>query len=377
MPLNIIRDDLVNRNADAVVVSANSRLVIDGGNGLAVASRFGLEKIQNACRQIGTCATGKAVAVKTGDEDVPLLVFAVGPVWNDGTHDEAETLRETVSSALHLAVENGARSIALPLISTGAFGFPAELAFQITSEVALDFLQKHDVELTLVLYDRASVKAAIDFGEIESFIDDNYVDERRAERRFGERGSRFLLEDWEAEVTFGAMPAQPDVDAAKESSRASRRTSAVPTEAAAPAGTSTVQSMSWKEFEELFPAQDDGLEEWLDNRHATFTTTLLELIDARGLADSAVYKRANMSRQLFSKIRSDLDYRPKKKTVLALAIALELSLEETSELLNCAGFSLSRSSKFDLIIEYFIRKNQYDCFAINEALFAFGEELLS
>ncbi len=114
----------------------------------------------------------------------------------------------------------------------------------------------------------------------------------------------------------------------------------------------------------------------LESLDAPFSVLLLNLIDARGLTDAQVYKRAGMSRQLFSKIRSSVDYRPLKKTVLALAIALELSLEETGELLARAGYALSHSSKADIIVEYFIARGIYDVMAINEVLFAFDQPLL-
>ena len=122
--------------------------------------------------------------------------------------------------------------------------------------------------------------------------------------------------------------------------------------------------------------EQESLHDLLDALDEPFSTTLLALIDARGLADADVYKRAHMSRQLFSKIRSDAAYRPTKKTVLALAIALELDLPETNDLLRRAGFALSRSSKADIIVEYFIVHGMHDLMAVNEALYAFDQPLL-
>lgn len=124
------------------------------------------------------------------------------------------------------------------------------------------------------------------------------------------------------------------------------------------------------------PMPNASLAAWLDKLDESFSTTLLALIDRKGMTDAQVYKRAHMSRQLFSRIRSDADYRPAKKTVLALAIALKLNVEETRSLLERAGFALSRANKRDVIVEYFITQGTYDIFAVNEALYEFDQPLL-
>ena len=127
-------------------------------------------------------------------------------------------------------------------------------------------------------------------------------------------------------------------------------------------------------FKPVSPA--GGLQDWLDQVDEPFSTTLLMLIDRKGLTDVDVYKRANMSRQLFSRIRSDAMYRPAKKTVLALGIALELTLDELRDLLERAGFALSRSSERDLIVEYFVTHGDYNLFHINDALYEFDQPLI-
>ena len=382
MPFSIERNDLATVEADAVVVAANEHLKITGGVGMAVARAAGLAELQAACDEIGFCPCGSAVATPAFNLKASVVVHAVGPVWMGGARGEADFLRSAYDAALECAVAEGARSIALPLISSGTYGFPPDVSLAVARESIRVFLNRHDdIDVRLVLYDRESVMAGMAaYLDIAEYIDDRCVDESHGRKIAGSnmpaapdlepRGTQkrrhlFPQRSSEAKGTFAKRDRADhvpfDADAyiafAEESIAHDAAPMAAPGMAAA-------------------PARGRSLEDLLNSMDAPFSTTLLALIDERGMTDAQVYKRANMSRQLFSKIRSDADYRPSKKTVLALAIALGLNLGETEDLLARAGFALSNSSKSDIIVEYFISRGNYDIFEINEALYAFDQPIL-
>lgn len=327
MPFSIERNDLASVSADVIIVAANEDLQITGGVGKAVAQVAGFEKVQEACNAIGHCSTGSAVVTPAFDLPAQAIIHAVGPIWQGGTHNEVASLRSAYDVALSLAAENNASSIALPLLSAGIYGFPADVSLSVAQNAIHDFLDSHDAEIRLVLFDRSALQAGLlTYDRIKEYIDDVYVGEHSDTRQRTRRA--------DDEVTYVAALAA-----------------------------------------ETF-GQSPCLSELLSSLDASFSTTLLSLIDAKGMTDAQVYKRANMSRQLFSKIRSDALYKPTKKTVLALAIALELDLDATEDLLRRAGFALSHSNKADIIVEYFITNNQFDIFEINATLYAFDQPLL-
>jgi len=348
MPIQFVREDITQIKADAIVNAANTSLLGGGGVDGAIHAAAGPELLEE-CRTLGGCQPG--CAKLTGAYRLPCkyVIHTVGPVWRGGGCGEREILASCYRTSLELAWGKNCETVAFPLISSGAYGYPMDQALQVAVETVGRFLQDHDMSVYIVIFNRAPRCIGTElFAKLDDYIDRHYVD---AQPGSGEqpkrwRGARALARDV---LPSPAMPApmmgtQPLTDATDQ---------ALPSLAGAL-----------------------GLKEALRRMDEGFAQTLLRLIDERGMTDAQCYKKANIDRKLFSKIRSNPAYRPSKPTALAFAVALELSLEETEELLKRAGFALSRSSKFDVIVEYFISQGCYDVFTINEALFAFDQSLL-
>lgn len=333
MPFSIVRNDIARVRADVLVNAANERLAAGGGVCGAIFDGAGASEMAAACAQIGRCPTGSAVTTPGFDLPCRWVVHAVGPIWRGGTHGERELLRSCYRSVFAEVGRLRAASVAFPLISAGIFGYPVREALDVACAEASAFLDDHpDVEVTLVVFTRDVVAQGVALlGELREYVDDAYVE------------SSPHLYDRSAEL---------------------RAPEAYPTAAPAPAPTPSA------------PVTPDELAERLAHLDASFSDALLALIDERGLTDAQVYRRANLSRQLFSKIRSNPDYRPSKPTAVALALALNLTLPQTQELLAHAGLTLSRSSKFDVIVEFYLARGVHDVMAVNEALFAFDQPLL-
>ena len=264
------------------------------------------------------------------------IIHTVGPHWFNGKRGEPERLASCYRESLNLAKEHGCESIAFPLISTGMFGYPKDKALQIAINEISQFLFENDMLVYIVVYDKAGFQVSKKLiKNITEYIDECYVKAHNYERR--RDINPYPFEDFhEAAVLSQSAPM------------------------AAPCGQYAQQSL-----DELLGTMDES-----------FSQMLLRKIDEKGMSDSECYKKANIDRKLFSKIRSDVHYKPSKTTVLAFAIALELPLEEVKDMLMKAGFALSHSNKFDIIIEYFIKNQNYNVFEINEALFAFDQTLL-
>ena len=368
MPFLIVRDDIARVSADAIVNAANTRLQAGGGVCGALFAASGAADMQAACDAIGGCPTGSAVSTPAFALDATWVIHAVGPIWRGGLSGEREALRSCYRSVFAEAERLGARSVAYPLISAGIYGFPVGEALAIAREETEAFLRVHeDVAVTLVMFDRATVRAGGElFDEIDEYIDDEYVEASPHMRR---RAERLAVEAWDAAAPGGFTDDGATDGLADAGAPGGYADSAAPEAFAAAFGGEAVCAA-------LSSAAPRELDDLLSNLDASFSETLLALIDERGMTDAEVYPRANVSRQLFSKIRSNRAYRPTKPTAVALAVALELDPRQTQDLLGRAGLALSRSSKFDVIVRFFLERGVHDVFRINEALFAYDQPLL-
>ena len=333
MPFEIVRNDITKMRVDAIVNTANPKPIIGAGTDSAIHQAAG-PKLLEARQAIGNIQAGHAAITPAFGLNATYVIHTVGPAWLDGKHNEELLLRGCYENSLALAVRNGCHSVAFPLISTGNYGFPKDKALQIAISAFSAFLLENEIQIYLVVFDRDSFKLSEKlFQGVASYIDEHYVGTHSAylaeNRRFARSRELEFYECTEA------LPCAP-----------------------------------------MAASKAITLEDMLKQADAGFTETLLNLIDKTGKKDSEIYKKANLSKQHFSKIRNNPNYKPTKSTAIALALALELSLEDAKDLIGRAGYALTNSSKFDLIIRYFIEQGNYNVLEINIALYEFDQPLL-
>ena len=339
MPFTIVRQDITRMHVDAIVNAANTSLLMGGGVCGAIFRAAGPADLQAACDKLAPIKTGEAVITSGFRLPAKYVIHTAGPVYHGGQHGESSQLSACYRNSLLRAVEQHCESIAFPLISSGIYGYPKDQALQIASETIKAFLQDHDLVVYLAIFDQEAFRASQKLlGAVASYMDEYYV----AAHTDKSRGRQLL--DVEQ-----AVLSEPPLHRIETEDHYTQL-------AAAPTAPSLADAVK--------------------NLDEPFSITLLRLIDAKGKSDVDVYKKANLDRKLFSKIRSSQDYLPSKRTAIALAIGLELTLPETDDLLERAGYSLSPSQKFDVIVEYFIVNGQFDIFAINEVLFQYDQPLL-
>lgn len=329
MPLQIVRNDITTMKVDAIVNAADESLLGGGGVDGAIHRAAGPELLKE-CRALGGCKTGQAKITKGYRLPAKFVIHTVGPIWRGGSLGERDLLASAYCSSLELALANRCETVAFPLLSSGVYSYPKDQALKVAVDTIGDFLLAHDMTVYLVIFDRDAYAISSKlFADITAYIDDCYVDTHTDSR-----------EEQRRRMAMASMPMEEE-----------RR----------PAPCAMTPS---------------GLDKALSKLGESFSQMLLRKIDERGMTDAQCYKKANIDRKLFSKIRSDVHYKPSKPTAMAFAIALELPLEEAREMLEKAGFAFSHASKFDIIVEYFIAHQNYNIFEINEALFAFDQSLL-
>ena len=386
MPFLIVRNDITKMHVDAIVNAAKPSLLGGGGVDGAIHAAAGPELLE-ACKSLGGCPTGQVRLTPGFRLPCRWVIHTVGPVWQGGTAGEREKLLSCYRYSLELAESLGCESVAFPLISSGAYGYPKDQAAELAREAIESFLWSHEMQVYLVIYGEESLAASRKvFDEIREYIDSAYVQQhpyrrnRREELEDRRESVEYSLAFPEKENNACPMPlpgapapaqqqagqAEPPEPLFLPKAREKAAASAPPPPfAGIQPFAAAKQAAAPSPFDSRFGRLDES-----------FQQMLLRKIDERGMTDAACYKRANIDRKLFSKIRKDAYYKPSKPTALAFAVALELELDETEELLEKAGFALSRSSRFDLIVRYFIERHIYDVFTINEALFEFDQALL-
>ena len=397
MPFEIVRNDITKMKADAIVDTANPQPKIGWGVDAGIHKKAGPGLLLERLR-IGAIPVGGAAVTKAYGLEAKFVIHTVGPVWQGGGKGEEKLLRGCYEKSLALSKRKGCKSIAFPLISAGNHGFPKDIAMKVALDAIRDFLLEEEMLVYLVVYSQDAFALSEKlFRDVASYIDDNYTLAKNLEQ-YGvadkcqlrsAQQSRILEVQPSLDELFGqdaSLGAFPEADT--QFPFAKTISPHLPEDAPCPAETlppsppvqkpKSYSAMRAPAAATMPPpvAAPMSLEELLKQEDKGFSARLLELIDRSGKKDSQIYSRANVSRQHFSKIRNNAQYKPTKATALAFAIALELDMEQTRDLIGRAGYALTKASKFDLIIMYFIQAGNYNIFDINAALFEFDQSLL-
>jgi O-acetyl-ADP-ribose deacetylase (regulator of RNase III) len=383
MPFHIIRDNITRVHADAIVNTANPEPVYAGGTDSAIYHAAGRDRLLAERKKIGRINPGQAAFTPAFALHAKYIIHTVGPVWQGGDRGEFELLASCYRNALGIARRLGCESIAFPLISTGVYGFPKDRALEIALREISVFLEKSEMDVTLVVFDRKSFDLSAGLAaDIRQYINENYVTEQTAEeyaiddQYLGQSLNQTLrpaarreLQRRSARHSRLESPSRKS-DAKDSSPQGEKPDYLLREEGAAYEPDQSVSSAPAR------PRPQRSLQDVMSQVGESFQECLLRLIDQRGLTDAQVYKRANIDRKLFSKIRCNPHYIPRRKTIISLAVALELNIDEMTDLLLKAGIALSPGSKFDLIIRYCVENQIYDSLTINAILFDYDQPLL-
>lgn len=377
MPFQIVRNDITKMHVDAIVNTANPMPGYGAGIDSAVYEAAGKDKLLAKRHEIGPIESGTSVITDGYNLPAKFIIHTVGTAWQSGKAGEEDIIRSCYRSVFDVAVNNDIASLAIPLLASGSYGFPKGIALRIALSEIEAFMSESDMEVYLVVFDEKSVSLSSElYGDIDEYINDNYVEEKNQEEypdsygrnERGGRGTEFVAGGFASAASY-----VPGLFKANKAEKKKRKEAELYEERAENLEelSSIDMCLSAPQFDE-----ERSLEDVVKNLDKTFMELVFSFADAKGLTDVEVQKKANLDRKAFSKLKCGTTKNPSKSTALALAVALELDLDDTKDLLSRAGLALSPCSKQDVIVQYFIEKEAYDIYEINVALFEHGEQLL-
>jgi len=361
MPFQIVRNDITKMHVDAIVNTANPMPGYGAGIDSAVYEAAGKDKLLAKRHEIGAIDRGTSVITDAYNLPAKFIIHTVGTAWQGGKAGEEDIIRKCYRSVFDVAVNNNISSLAIPLLASGSYGFPKGIALRIALSEIEAFMLESDMEVYLVVFDEKSVSLSSElYGDIDEYINDNYVDEKNQEE-YSNSYRRASIDDV---PTFSKADnvekrKRNEVELFEERAEDVEKLSSLD------------MCLSASQLEE-----ERSLDDVINNLDKTFMELVFSFADAKGLTDVEVQKKANLDRKTFSKLKCGTTKNPSKSTALALAVALELNLDDTKDLLSRAGLALSPCSKQDVIVQYFIERKAYDIYEINLALFEHGEQLL-
>ena len=368
MPFQIIRNDITKVKADAIVNTANPQVAVGGGVDSAIYKASGQVKLFAERQKIGYLAPGEVAITPAFDLDAKYIIHASGPWWEGGDKGEAELLQACYDKSLQLAAEHKCKSIAFPLLATGSYGFPQRLGMEIAVDSFTRFLEEYDMEILLVVFGQKSVKISGELGEeVASFIDDEYVSEALDKEYLYDIVTDESMDMEECQMLSEEETGAPE-DTTYGASPSNRRERGHFLASQAMVGSAPAEKADKKKG-----SLDDVLKGIYTD---SFEKHLQKLINKKGLKNSEVYAAANISKQYFSKLIKG-QVKPSKEKVLALAVGLQLNMDETVDFLKLAGYALSPISQTDAVVEYFIEHEDYNVLKIDIVLFDYGLNPLS
>lgn len=362
MPFQIVRNDITKMHVDAIVNTANPHPQVGAGTDTAVYEDAGFEELLAKRREIGEIERGHSAITDGYKLPAKYIIHTVGTSWQGGEQGEEIVIRNCYRSAFQLALDNNIESLAIPLLASGSYGFPKGIALRIALSEIESFMLEHDIELFLVVFDEKSFALSTElYGDIDEYINNNYVEEKVLEE-YHSAPQAFEDADYGRAPRPSAMSIFGAASAFTEKAGKKLRASKIAVDDSAMLCEATAPKKS--------------LEDVIKDLDKTFMELVFSFADEKGLTDVEVQKRANLDRKAFSKLKCGTTKNPSKSTALALAVALELSLDDTKDLLARAGLALSPCSKQDVIVQYFIEREAFDIYEINIALFEHGEQTL-